>query len=122
MTCHLIGDSIALGLAAVMHCTGGGTVGASSAHIATHLEPRPAGEIDIVSAGSNDGFPDLRALRAIRAHLHGTVVWVIPRRNAGAVQALADANGDWAVAFTPGRDGIHPRSYRALARAVEAAL
>lgn len=107
------------------------TVGIASGAIVSRARP---GFVDaIVSAGTNDvtrrtprgQVAALQArlrvnLEAIRARLDGRIVWLVPvYAPAGeVVRAVAARHGDAAIAFAPGPDGYHPRSYLALARAV----
>jgi len=125
MTCIIIGDSIAVGLAQQFPaCEVRAHVGWPSGRIA-----RLAGgsfSWAVISAGSND--PANRALKsnleALRAHISGRVVWIAPvnGRAAFTVRAVAAERGDSAVAFAPGADHVHPRSYAALAASVRAGL
>lgn len=125
--CGMIGDSIALGIAqAHGHCDFNAVVGRSSAAIARESLPGNY-EWTVISAGSND--PDSRDLEAnlqrIRAGLRAAkVVWILPMhaRAAAVVRAVASAHGDKVQDFTPARDGVHPRSYGELLRAVQAVL
>lgn len=80
----------------------------------------------VISAGSNDpSNPALRSnLEAIRSRIIAPhVVWVAPAnaRAAWTVRAVASAHGDGVATFAPGGDGVHPRSYGALARSVRGA-
>lgn len=79
----------------------------------------------VLSSGSNDaGVPGLAArLSALRGGIVARqVLWILPydRGAAATVHATAVANGDrWIdLAPLPTRDGIHPRSYAAVARAL----
>lgn len=96
--CVAIGDSIAVGLSWITHCTQLAQVGrttAKQAAIVTKLETGTA----IISLGSNDPMnPNLlRDLRTVRAAVQASfVVWVVPyhRDAATAVRAVARAYGD----------------------------
>ncbi|MGD9739424.1 MAG: lysozyme [Bauldia sp.] len=62
-------------------------------------------------------------MRRIRARASGAVIWIVPANDtAASVLAVAAEHDDRTVPFAPGRDGIHPRSYAALARDVRAVL
>ncbi|WP_158817601.1 hypothetical protein [Methylocapsa sp. S129] len=124
--CLVIGDSIAVGLAGQFsRCESRAKVGLPSGAIARLATGAPTAEWAAISAGSND--PANRALRgnleAIRQKVRaGRVIWIVPRnaQAAAAVRAVAGAHGDSSVAFSSGRDGVHPRSYPTLARGVGA--
>jgi lysozyme family protein len=126
----ILGDSIAVGLGQQFpQAEVDAVVGASAAAIY-----RAAGDhFDfsipiIISAGSNDlrSSPELEAtLRQIRSVLPAdeSPIWILPANDARAsVEKVAAEYGDTTVAFAPGRDGIHPRSYVALAEDVRAVL
>ena len=127
-TCAIIGDCIAMGLALLNPaCDANAVVGRSAATIARQ---HVAGQHDwaVISAGSNlPGDRMLTAhLRTIRGRLHATrVVWIVPRnrRAARLVRQTATGFGDATVSFSRvARDGVHPRSYVALSRAVHGRL
>jgi lysozyme family protein len=126
----ILGDSIAEGLG--QQFPGARTyarVGASTRAILAMIPDQfPVGVPVIISAGSNDlrDSPALEAaLRALRSGIPPAlpVIWILPANEARpAVERVAEIRGDTTVAFTPGRDGIHPRSYRALADDVRAVI
>jgi hypothetical protein len=124
--CLLLGDSIAVGLAGQFsRCAARARVGLPSGAIVRLAAYAPSAEWAAISAGSND--PANWALRgnleAIRAQVRANrFIWIVPRnaRAAAAVRAVAGEHGDASVAFAAGRDGVHPRSYVALARGVPA--
>lgn len=125
MSCLIIGDSIAVGVAQQFPaCYVRAHVGWPSGRIARV----PGGSFSwaVISAGSND--PANRALKsnleAIRAHVSARVVWVAPVNGLAALtmSAVAAERGDSVVSFSPGADRLHPRSYRALAASIRAAL
>jgi hypothetical protein len=125
MTCLIIGDSIAVGLGQQFPaCEVRAHVGWPSSRIARLW----GGSFSwvVISAGSND--PANKALKsnleAIRAHVSSRVVWIAPVNGLAAltVRAVAAERGDSVISFSPGVDRIHPRSYRALAASVRAAL
>lgn len=124
MTCGIIGDSIALGLALAAHmgCDQSAVVGRTPAAIAAHPLPRSY-DWAVISAGSNNPRriniePDLRR---IRRSVHAKrVIWVLPHspQAARVVYRVALSYGDGVQAFRAGRDNLHPRSYSALWRDV----
>lgn len=124
MTCAIIGDSIALGLALAMpECASKAVVGASSGTIRSWSLPE-CYDFAVISAGSNDPRnPALkRNLRAIRAGLCARrVLWIFPANLQArrAVQYASSVFGDSAMPFLPAKDGVHPRSYKSLARSVK---
>lgn len=128
--CLILGDSIALGVAAALQMLhwGGCDVrarnGASVASIATMASSIGYREV-VVSAGSNDRLNPSRArdLVALRRELGGAkVTWIYPRQPAPAwdVYRVARRFGDRAVDISRAcsRDGVHPRDYFAVARAI----
>jgi hypothetical protein len=123
MTCLIVGDSIAVGLASALKgCIVAAKVGMGSGWIAAHT-PGTIVDVAFISSGSNDPTnPNLSAnLESTRMRLTaGRIVWIKPvnPHARGVVTAVAAAHGDKAVAFMPGRDNVHPESYEALAREV----
>ena len=121
LDCLIAGDSIAVGTGPhLRQCVTNAKVGISSAAIIPRVGNA---KLLIVSAGSNDpNNPRLEDnLRAIRAKGNAReVVWILPANMNAAltVSKVARSYGDRTVSFTPGRDGIHPRSYRALAASI----
>ena len=120
MSCFTLGDSIALGLALISPCEHSAKVGISSAAVARYNVPQR--DVTVISAGSNDpANPKLRNnLIAIRKKAHNIVVWIVPQngRAAYVVRSVAGSYGDRTATFKPSRDGVHPRSYRELKKAV----
>ena len=125
-SCLVAGDSIAVGTAELLPgCLRDARVGEPSAAIVGRV--RPGAAVVVLSAGSNDALnPALeRNLEAARARSPGSRwIWIVPQPRVAAaiVRAVAARHGDGAVRFRPGRDGIHPASYRTLARAVLARM
>jgi hypothetical protein len=127
MTCALIGDSLAMpaGLGSRFpQCE----VRAHKGWPSRSIVKLAGGSFTwaVISAGSNDpGNPDLRAnLETIRSRIHADrFVWVVPcdARAAWTVVAVAGFHGDGMASFAPRGDGVHPRSYEALARSVRGA-
>jgi hypothetical protein len=122
-SCAIAGDSIAAGVAAQMpQCVHNAKVGAPSSNI-IHRVPIGHFGLVVLSAGSNDPMnPHLADnLRAMRRRVHGGgVTWIEPV-NAHAravVDKVAHSYGDRVVGFTPGKDGVHPRSYSDLAHRI----
>ncbi len=128
LACFIAGDCLATrphGLGGQFsRCGVSARVGASSAAIVPMVPTGPVKWL-VISAGSNDPTnPKLGAnLEAMRARARADrVIWVVPIHPtaARAVRAVAGGHGDAVVTFEPGRDRVHPRSYRALARGVAA--
>lgn len=125
-SCLVAGDSIAVGTAELLPgCSRDAKVGEPSAAIVGRV--RPGSAVVVLSSGSNDALnPALeRNLEAARARAAASRwIWIVPQPRVAAaiVRAVAARHGDAAVTFRPGRDGIHPASYRALARAVLARM
>lgn len=116
--CAIMGDSIALGLVALIPgCAFDASVGRPSSRI-----HGATADFVILSAGSNDPLnPRLETeLLRIRRTTEGNVIWIVPTqpRAAGIVRRVAAKFGDIAIIFKPGRDGIHPASYPKLKRMV----
>lgn len=116
------GDSIACGAG---HAAGAPTqcrVGAGSCEIARKV-PRGLSGWVVVSAGVND---DGRCVRQVRAAVgsRARVIWIVspPKYWMARIAQLATGqdNGDRFVTYVPGKDGLHPRSYPELVRAVHA--
>jgi hypothetical protein len=124
--CLIIGDSIAVGLAGQFSkCASRANVGLSSGAVMRLAASAPLADWAAISAGSDDPTnPALRGnLEAIRERVRARrVIWIVPRngRAAAVVRAVAGAHGDGAVAFSTGRDGVHPLSYPTLAKSVAA--
>jgi hypothetical protein len=121
MTCAIIGDSIAIGLAALMpQCVVDAKVGIPSAAVIYRMH---SADIVVVSAGSNDPRnPRLvDNLKLIRATALGKVIWIAPidRAAAKAVASVAAIHSDPVIHFEPGHDNVHPRSDVTLAAAVK---
>jgi hypothetical protein len=130
--CMVVGDSVGVGIGMALNgvCSTSAKVGISSSAVAERVQ---AGEHwTIASLGSND-FPrsiapaqraqsEIRvraALASVLAKTGSRLLLVLPANGArGLVQGWAAANGVRTVSFAPGRDGIHPRSYTALAREI----
>ncbi|WP_319530809.1 hypothetical protein [uncultured Cohaesibacter sp.] len=123
--CFLVGDSIGVGLSwHLKTCPASAKVGLSSKAVLKRTEPA---DVLIVSAGSND--PDNKRLeanlKAIRDKSGATaVIWIEPRhkRASAIVRKIAQRNGDLVISFKAGKDRVHPRSYKRLARDVAQSL
>ncbi len=128
--CLILGDSIAVGLAAALKARGiacalAGRVGAGSADLSRQIAMAGLRPVVVVSAGTND-----RPQADLEANLIGSrmvlgrarVVWILPYRrlSAYAITRIAFRFGDGIVdlAPLPSRDHIHPADYRALAELV----
>lgn len=127
--CAIVGDCLAThdGLGKRFPaCAVHAKVGLASARIVPLVPTQPVAYL-VISAGSNDPLnPHLADnLRAMRARASaGLIVWIAPARPAAAavVRQVASAHGDAVVAFVPGRDHVHPKSYGRLAASVRAVL
>lgn len=122
MDCAIIGDSIAVGIAQQrFNCTVDARVGLSSSAIVRIVGD---GDLIVISAGSNDpNNPKLISnLEAIRSKRTGKVIWIIPVHPvaAASVRLVAQKHQDMVVSFKPGKDGVHPKSYKALAGYIRA--
>ncbi|SNY91459.1 hypothetical protein SAMN04515647_1680 [Cohaesibacter sp. ES.047] len=124
-TCFLVGDSIGVGLSWYLKtCPASAKVGLSSNAVLKRTEPA---DVLIVSAGSND--PDNKRLEANLKAIRdksgaATVIWIEPRhkRASAIVRKIAQRNGDLVIFFKAGKDKVHPRSYKRLARDVAQSL
>jgi hypothetical protein len=119
-----IGDSIAVGLSSHLQCVPFAQVGRSSGQ-ALALVKRINANTVVVSLGSNDpNNPRLVSnLVGIRARIEAKVViWVIPynSRAAASVRDVAYRFKDAVIDLRnfKTRDGVHPRSYQSVARAM----
>jgi hypothetical protein len=127
--CLILGDSIALGAAAlqalqIAGCDIRARTGASVEMIAS-MAPTGAYRLIILSAGSNDRLNPqrVRDLERLRTRLSGSeVVWIYPREPLVAwdVYHVARRRGDRTVDITKAgsKDGVHPRDYIVAARMV----
>lgn len=123
MSCAIIGDSIAVGIAQQLpECTSVAKVGISSAgwlgrHSAILDRPQ---DVLVVSLGSNDGQRFERGVfEAIQKRANAKrIIWVLPACNHAAHDGLVEfarEHGDLVLSFVPGRDGVHPASYKEVA-------
>lgn len=122
--CSAVGDSIAVGLAAAMHCVPYAKVGRSSGTQAAIMHSVSASLV-IISLGSNDPSNPrlLQNLRSVRSKIAGKrVVWIAPfnQQAAASVFKAAAENGDGVVALSgmPSHDHVHPANYHTLARRI----
>lgn len=123
-SCWVVGDSIAVGIAPYFkECSKRAKVGISSTRV---LKWTPHANVLIISAGSNDPRSSTLQsnLQAIQKKAYDRVIWVAPvhPRASGVVRAVAGKKGEAVVSFTPGRDNVHPKSYRQLAGAIRKEL
>jgi len=122
MDCVAIGDSIAVGTGPQLSCE----MRAVGGYTSSRIIPLAGGKFHaycIVSAGSNDPTsPKLTDnLMSIRNQSSCKVyVWIEPANAAAAkvVKDVARQFGDKTVTFTPGQDGVHPASYKAVAGSI----
>jgi hypothetical protein len=121
-TCALIGDSIAAELRGFFReCHVDVKIGIGTTAITSRVPDRA--DVIVVSAGSNDYLtPGLLArLQTLRSRARSArVVWIrpVPQAAAVAVDTVAQAHGDAVVSFEVShtdREGLHPRSGKALA-------
>lgn len=121
--CAVIGDSLAVGLAAALgaRCSSRARVGAGATEAGSWGLPGSRGLL-IVALGSNGPTPAAlqASLRSIAARADATgkrVVWILPVRepNRSVVARVAASRGEPALSFAPGKDGVHPRAYGPLA-------
>jgi hypothetical protein len=127
LPCLVIGDSIAVGVAAQLQdCQAVARVGASSSAI-VRMKASASGGTAIISAGSNDAKnPKLEENLELIRRRAGAVrtVWIAPRHPKArtVVMHVAARHGDAVVdlAALPSRDGIHPAGYGRVARLVRA--
>jgi len=133
---RVIGDSIAKGvdLLGGLHWGGDYLEGRSYALIEKTEIPDDI-DVLLISTLTNpqpktpamraDLLPSLQRLRA-RVASHVRVIWILPSprfaTERGILQQFASSYGDATVGFAPGPDGIHPKSYSALAHDVLALL
>jgi lysophospholipase L1-like esterase len=126
--CLVIGDSIAVGIAAALSaihfggCEVRARVGASVDAIAS-MAPSSSYDVAIISAGTNDtGNRNLSSdLGRLRRSLNAkSVTWIYPRAAAEAwsVYRIAQQRKDRTVGFfnLHSDDGIHPTNYAPLIR------
>ncbi len=116
------GDSIACGAG---HAAGAPTlcrVGAGSCEIARRVPHGLYGWV-IISAGVNDQGRCVKQVRD-RVGLVARVMWIVPparyERARTTVLRVGETRGDEFVTYIPGKDGLHPRSYPELVRAIKA--
>jgi hypothetical protein len=116
------GDSIACGAG---HAAGAPTlckVGAGSCEIAQRVPQGLYGWV-VVSAGVNDAGKCVTQVRA-RIGSVAKVLWIVPPPKYTMARAVilrvGQAHGDRFVTYIPGKDGLHPRSYPELVRAIKA--
>ena len=122
------GDSLAVGIAAVLHTQSLARVGMRSREGAALIQ-RTDDKRLIVSLGANDLDNDTRFRQRIRAVVRGRscVAWVAVTRKPHLDRQLAQiAREDprlhrISLHGIPRADGIHPRDYRALAHRAQRA-
>jgi hypothetical protein len=121
--CLILGDSIAVGIAAALSalhphgCDVRAKVGASTGSIAA-MVPASSYKWVLVSAGSNDpSDPQIAArLKQLRGVIRSRqVIWIYPRALGAAwtVYRVAHQNGDRTIGLTSlgSSDGVHPSNY-----------
>lgn len=116
-----LGDSLAVGVAALLNCNAAAHVGDSSYAILQRVSDALYDNV-VISAGTND--PPGAYVAAIRARIRADrVVWILPVNAARArVRLIADSYGDTVCAYVASRTGWpHPVSYAPLAACVRKA-
>jgi hypothetical protein len=118
MTCLIVGDSIAVGLAGVVKgCYVAAWVGATSSQILAWMPVGVQVNFAYISSGTNDAWNSFTLatnLAATRANITAKkVVWIVPvdPTVAEIVRQAGLSTDDRHVAFVPGPDNIHPRNY-----------
>lgn len=125
LDCLILGDSIAVGIGSVSpQCETEATVGINSKNfVVSHTYIQKA-DTTIISLGSNDGNSDYsNYIKALREKITGKVIWILSANNSKArniVLRIADQYHDSVVYLSnfPSRDGVHPKSYKQVARKV----
>jgi hypothetical protein len=134
-SCGVVGDSVAVGLGAALRpCSVSARVGLSSLNAASRVRQNDGWVI--VALGSND-FPrgisaaqrrlsDMnvrRALSRIEAVAGKRAIVIVPANGGrAAVESWISSHGLRSLYFSAGSDGIHPKSYRELARRIRALM
>lgn len=122
-----VGDSIAYGAGHAAHQFTLAKPGMGSCWIDQRI-PKPIpgfilADWIVVSAGVNDNSRCVPALRQ-KAGPTAKVIWIVPpKKYVTARRIILETGQRWRdhfVVFTPGRDGLHPRSYPELVQAIHA--
>ncbi len=128
MSCAVIGDSIAVGVASTMpECEQYPQIGLSAAAYVQRMSCHRA-DLAVISLGSNPGASDETYLRIVRRCQTGRVVWLLPpARDRELVRAIAAEYGDAVIDVREGgatADRIHPSGagYSLLAQIVRSKL
>ena len=128
--CLILGDSTAVGTAQALaaqgiRCEVHARVGAGSAEIERRVRGASAATVALIALGSNDAASpalptNLLALR--RRTTAVKVAWLAPYdlRASSIVTSIAARFGDTVIPLRaqPSRDGIHPVSYRPVAKSL----
>lgn len=121
--CLIAGDSIALAVSAYLRgCAVNAKIGIGSHAIIERVQP--ARRV-ILSAGSND--PDNPRLSGNLEQMRGLAatrtIWILPvnHKAAAAVYKVANLHGDVVIRFASGRDHVHPKCDRCVAKDIEKA-
>lgn len=116
-TLTYLGDSIALGAGHAAHMPTWAHVGWGSCKISIEM-PFVRGNA-VVSAGVND---EGKCVAEVRVQILGRVIWILPPprywKARLEIQRVAVENKDVTIEFTPGRDGLHPRSYAEIVHTI----
>jgi hypothetical protein len=123
MTCAVIGDSIAVIMAAALpHCSKDAVGGITSSDYALHHAHTITSDLTVISLGANDRLVDTQsALRAVRGRIiTGQVVWLMPnirrQQTLDAIAIVAAAFGDRVIHTGPYLGGrLHPTPAQAAA-------
>ena len=125
MDCLVLGDSIAVGIGSVSpQCQTIAKIGINSKNFVISRKHIPSANTTIISLGSNDGNADFsKYLRTLRGKISGKVIWILSNNNAKARKitlTIARQNGDGVVYLSSfaSADGVHPKSYSAIAKKV----
>ena len=120
--CLVLGDSIAVGIGnELQHCLVVAGVGRRAGQAA--LINYPPARRAIISIGSNDMHGDVgEALARLRAGISAEcVIWILPmaaQRAPVTVEAMRRGDNIVDLRRLARGDGVHPLSYRALAREI----
>ena len=117
-SCCILGDSIAVGAHSVnKQCSAVAKVGISTKTFnKKYLRDIPLSNTYIISLGSNDSKNLKRDLNNLRNSLKSDseVIWIVPHINSKIVEEVAVEHKDEMFHFTTGKDGVHPKSYKAF--------
>ena len=119
--CVAVGDSIAVGTGQALGCEIRAHEGWSSSKI-VNLANGVRSELCVISAGSNDpNNPKLLLnLKTIRGKIDCVkVIWILPVNVTAANIVKKAAGRDRVIGFVPGKDHVHPKSYKNIAKTIK---